>query len=92
MQKKIAVVLDALDRKELLVAAVFILFKLGAEAVVIPLIIFFKAANRKAVRVYRNGETFQQLGDNGSFFSAIFSTSNLFNANMRRIRPLFYAQ
>ena len=61
MQKKIAVVLDTLNGKELLFAAVFILFKLGAETVVIPLIIFFEAANRKAVRVYRNGETVQHL-------------------------------
>ena len=61
VQKKIAVVLDALNGKELLVTAFFILFKLAAETVVIPLIIFFEAANRKAVRVYRNGETVQHL-------------------------------
>ncbi len=47
VQKKIAVDLYALNRKELLVAAVFILFKLGAETVVIPLIIFFKRQTEK---------------------------------------------
>ena len=52
MQKKITVVLDTLNGKKLLDAAVFILFKLGAKTVVVTLIIFFKAANRKAVGVY----------------------------------------
>jgi len=61
MKKKITVVLDTLNGKKLLDAAVFILFKLGAKTVVIPLIVFFKAANRKAVRVHRNGETIEHL-------------------------------